>query len=146
MAVYRGLVQTLVASAARTTSGNSGVLNLGGPGGVPDAGTFILNVTASSVPTTLDVYLQHSPDAGVTFYDFGHFAQVLAVSTNIQALIWSRRSTDGTQGVNVIANGDAALAPSKVIAAPIRDAQFRVKWVIVGTSYTFQVLAILDRD
>lgn len=144
MSVYRGAVQTLVASAAKTTSSNSGVINL--TGGGADAGTFILNVSASSSPTTLDVYLQTSPDSGTTWYDFGHFTQVGAVSTSIQALQWSRRANDATNATAVIVTGDAALAAAKVINGPIVDNYFRVKWVIAGTSYTFAVLALLDRD
>jgi|ERR1700730_61495 hypothetical protein len=74
MPAVRGNIQTLAASAARTTSGNTGAINLSTLcGGEPDAAQFILNVTASSAPTTLDVYLQWSLDQGATFYDFGHF-------------------------------------------------------------------------
>jgi hypothetical protein len=78
--------------------------------GSPDAANFILNVSASSSPTTLDVYLQTSTDSGTTWYDFGHFTQVGAVSTSIQALQWSRRANDATNATAVIVTGDAALA------------------------------------
>lgn len=147
MPSYRGAAQTLVASATKSASGNSGLINLGalGGGGV-DGAQFLLNVTASSSPTTLDVYLQHSPDSGTTFYDFGHFTQVGAVATSIQSLLWTRRDNDGTGGTGVIVTGDAALAAAKVLAGPICDAFFRVKWVLAGTSYTFSLIAILDKD
>jgi hypothetical protein len=147
MPSVRGNVQTLAAAAARTTSGNTGALNLSTLcGGEPDACQFILNVTASSAPTTLDVYLQWSPDAGTTFYDFGHFTQVGAVSTSIQSLLWTRRDNDGTGGTGVIVTGDAALAAAKVLNGPIATSSFRAKWVIAGTSYTFSLIACLDRD
>jgi hypothetical protein len=139
-----GSVQVISASSAKTTSGNSGTLSLGK--GSSDAAIFFLNVTASSAPTTLDVYLQTSPDAGTIWFDFARFAQVGAVSTSIQALQWSRRNSDGTQGTQVIVTGDAALAASKVINGPIVDSFFRAKWVIAGTSYTFSLTAILDLD
>ena len=146
MATVRGAVQTITASSAKTTSSTAAV-NLGlNIGGDPDAATFILNVTASSSPTTLDVYLQTSPDAGVTWYDFGRFTQVGAVSTSIQALQWSRKTMDATQGTSIIVTGDAALAQTKVICGPIVGSYFRAKWVISGTSYTFSLIAILDRD
>ena len=43
------MVQTLVASAVKSASGNSGILNLGLGMGAPDAANFILNVSASSL-------------------------------------------------------------------------------------------------
>lgn len=147
MSQIRGAVQTIVASALKSASGNTGTLNLGSTlGGDPDAALFLLNVSASNTPTTLDVYLQTSPDSGATWYDFGHFTQVGAVSTSIQALQWSRKVGEGTESTSVIVTGDAALAATKTICGPIVGAQFRAKWVIVGTSYTFALLAILDRD
>lgn len=148
MSVYRGYVQTLTASSVKSASGNSGTLNLGLlGGGSPDAGQFILNVTASSAPTTLNVYLQHSPDSGATWFDFGQFAQVGAVATNVQALTWDRRSNAtvaaSTGNVNT---GDTLLTAATVINGPIADNFFRVKWILAGTSYTFSVIACLDKD
>ncbi|HWY69563.1 MAG TPA: hypothetical protein VNX88_12915 [Terriglobales bacterium] len=148
MANIRGNVQTLLASAARTTSGTSAVLNLPNlMGGGVDGAQFLLNVSAISAGTTLDVFLQHSPDAGTTFYDFGHFAQVTSTTASgVQAMLWTRRDNDGTGGTAVIATGDAALAASKVLNGPIADNYFRVKWTLAGTSYTFALTGVLDRD
>ena len=145
MPVGRGALLTISASSAKTTSGNSGVIQF--PEGAPDSCQFILNLTASSSPTTLDIYLQHSPNTGTTWYDFAHFAQVGAVSTNIQALTWSRRTgptISATQAV--VVTGDAALAAGVVINGPIVDNYFRAKWVIVGTSYTFSLIGVYDKD
>ena len=145
---YRGYVQTLVASAVQSASGNSGAINLGSiTGAAPDAASFILNVTASSAPTTLDVYLQFSTNQGTTWTDFAHYTQVGAVSTNIQLIQWARRS----QALNAAntadtVTGDAVLAAGVVLNTPIIDNYFRVRWVIAGTSYTFSVIGILDRD
>ena len=148
MSKIRGNVQTLVASGAQAASGNSGPLNLAqlcGPG--PDSAVFILWLTASSAPTTLDVYLQSSTDAGTTWWDFAHFAQLGAVSTGKQVITWSRKAQGAvTANLNQIAGGDATIAAGVVINGPIVDNYFRVKWVIAGTSYTFSVLAILDVD
>jgi len=46
----------------------------------------------------------------------------------------------------VIVTGDAALAAAKVLNGPIATSSFRAKWVIAGTSYTFSLIACLDRD
>lgn len=145
----RGNLATLVSSAtAVTTSGTSSVLNLSSlMGGEPDAAQFMLNAaTVSGTTPTLDVYLQWSSDAGTTWWDFLHFAQV--TTTGKQSGLWTRRDNDGTGGTGVIANGDAVLAASKVIAAPINSSSFRVKWVISGTitAINFSVLACQDRD
>lgn len=143
MANLRGQLVTISASSAKTTSGNSGVIK----SFRADAAQFILNVTASSTPTTLDIYLQHSTDGGTTWFDFAHFAQVGAVATNIQALTWSRRTTPNITATQaVVATGDAALAAGVVINGPIFDNVFRAKWVIVGTSYTFSLIACTDAD
>src|SRR5215469_2620279 len=147
MPSLRGVVQTLVASAVQSASGNSGILNLPSlMGGEPDGVQFILNVSAASTPTSLDVYLQWSPNTGTTWYDFAHFTQVTG-STSIQSLNYARRSQAlVTASTAVVVTGDAALAAGIVINAPIASNYFRVKWVIVGTSFTFQVFACLDRD
>lgn len=142
MAILRGVSQLLVASAVKSASGNSGTLVFEGS---PDSAIFILNVTASSSPTTLDVYLQTSPNAGTTWYDFVHYTQVGAVSTSIQAAQWSRKVTEATEATGVIVSGDAALAAAKVVNGPIADNFVRVKWVLAGTSYTFSVTAIWDQ-
>jgi hypothetical protein len=143
--VIRGGTLTISASSVKSASGNSGVVQF--PDGAIDACQFLLNVTASNTPTTLDVYLQHSIDGGTTWYDFAHFAQVGAVSTAKQALTWSRRTTPNiTASQAVVATGDAALAAGVVINGPVVDNQFRAKWVIVGTSYTFSLTGIFDKD
>ena len=138
----RGQVTTISASSAKTTSSTSATQNLGGI----DQAVFILNVSASSSPTTLDVYLQSSPDTGTTWYDFGHFTQVGAVATSIQMMQWSRSCTASTGDTSVLVSGDAALASAKIIMGPICDKYFRAKWTIAGTSYTFSLLAITDTN
>lgn len=149
MPSVRGNVQTLLTNTtAVTTNGTSATLNLSSLlGGEPDGAQFMLNATTMSGTTpTLDVYLQWSSDAGTTWWDFVHFAQV--TTTGKQSALWTRRDNDGTGGTGVIATGDAVLGASKVIAAPINSSSFRVKWVISGTitAINFSVLACQDRD
>jgi len=145
MSGIRGQVQVFIPAAAYTTSGTSGVQII--QAGAWDAATFFLNCSTNSGGTTLDVYLQTSPNTGTTWYDFGRFAQITTAASTIQALQWARRATDATNATGVIVTGDAALAQSKVINGPIADDYFRVKYVMSATtSYTFQVFGIGDRD
>ena len=109
---------------------------------------IILNVSAISTGTTLDVYIQQEmPVAGASdksgnvpsgtsvWNDFAHFTQV-TTSTGT----WSIEVTSG--GNTVGALKDAALGAGSVISGPI-GSNWRVKYVSVGTSYTFGVTAIL---
>ena len=89
---------------------------------------------------------QNSVDGRTTWYDFAHFTQVGAVATSIQAAQWSRLVTDAPNATGVLVTGDAALAAAKVVNVPIVDSQVKVKWEIAGNSYTFALLAILDRN
>lgn len=72
--------ETLVASAARTASGNSGVLAGYGPGKTIRAQ---LDVTAvAGVAPALDVVIEDTLD-GVNFYTIGTFAQRAAVGREV---------------------------------------------------------------
>lgn len=70
-----------------------------------------LDVTASTVPTTLDVSIQHSPDGGTNWYTLGAFTQVGAVATARQSI--------------------ALAAPTSGLV--------RALYTLVGTNYTFSV-------
>lgn len=94
-------------------------------------------VTASAVPTSLNLYVQHSLDGGTTWDDFISFLQVGAVGTARQIAQWNR---DAVSASAVHAASDAALTAGTVINGPVGD-DWRLKWVIVGTSYTFSVVA-----
>lgn len=143
MPILRGVKQVLVASGLRSASGDSGRLSF--TYGSPGSATFSLVVTASSSPTTLDLYLQTSLD-GSTWIDFGHFSQIGAVATAASSLQWARSQKDATQATQSLATGDGVLAAGKAVNGPIIDNWIRVKWVIVGTSYTFAVSVIWDQD
>lgn len=109
---------------------------------------LVLNVSAVTSGTTLDVYVQQElPIAGVSdtwgfvptgasvWDDVAHFTQV---TTGTGAWVVSI-----VGGGNVAAiQKDAALAAGTARSGPI-GSNWRVKYVSVGTSYTFSVTAIL---
>jgi hypothetical protein len=75
-----GVVDTLVPSAARTASGNSGVLT---GWGVPTSARVQLNVTAvSGLGPSLDVVVEDSLD-GTNWNVVGTFAQKTAVGREV---------------------------------------------------------------
>lgn len=94
-----------------------------------------LNVTAAVGQTSLDVWFQSSVDGGTNWNDFAHFTQVTG-ATGLVQLQWVR---DVTPTTPVGANKDAALAVG-VNQGPV-GSDWRLKWVIVGTSFTFSVRA-----
>lgn len=133
---------TLVASAARTASGNSGALPALNSFNRIIAAVFLLNVTVASTDAgdTLDVYVQSSPDDGTTWDDFVHFTQVLGNGGAKKFVAtWMRQVTPESE---LHAPADASLSAG-VQQGPINPI-WRVKWVIVdaGTvnvSFTFSV-------
>lgn len=146
MASVRGALTTLLASAAKTTSGTSANLNFGALSGqAPGRALFVLNATTvSGTNPTLDVYLQWTD--GTLWYDFLHFTQ--ATTTGLQSGSWTRYNADGGAANNVVTMGDAVLAAGKAIYGPIVDSSIRVKWVVGGTtpSFTFSLVAVTDTD
>lgn len=115
---------TLVASAARTASGDSGTLE--GFGDVTSA-RVQLDVTAASGTTpTLDVVLEDSLD-GSNWNVIGTFAQ---------------RTASGREVINML--GEKAESAS---FAPLFASRWRVRWTIAGTtpSFTFAVVAALKK-
>lgn len=134
---------TLVSSAARTVSGNSGVLAVPAQPGLINAGIFLLDVTAAATEAgdTLDVYIQSSIDGGTTWDDFVHFTQVIGTGGARKHLAhWTRLVAPTTA---MKAPQDAALAVG-VQQGPIGPV-WRVKWVVVdvvtggNASFTFSV-------
>lgn len=112
------------------------------------AAIITLNVSAINTGTTLDVYIQQElPIAGASdkrgdvptgvsvWDDFLHFTQVTTSTGSWVASIVGGGSTAG-------ALKDATLAAATIVSGPI-GTNWRVKYVAVGTSYTFGVTAIL---
>ena len=137
-------VLTLVSSAARTASGNSGTLTpFGSKVGKLKAALYFLSVTAVATDAgdTLDVYVQHTPDDGTTWDDFIHFTQVLGNGGAKKFIAtWLR---DVTPESEIKAPADASLAAG-VLQGPITPL-IRVKWVIVdastqNASFTFSLV------
>ena len=127
----------LLASAARTTSGNSDILSVGKLGSVEKA-MLQLDVTAAStlVGDTCNVYIQSSVDAGTNWDDFISFTQVLGNGGTLRHIVaWITGITPAAMHLNT----DATLAAGTIRLGPV-GAHWRVKWVIVGTgSFTFSV-------
>ncbi len=139
----------LLPAATRTTSGASAGLAFD----LSDVQTavFFLSVTAAATEAgdTLDVYLQHSPDGGTTWDDFGHFTQVLGNGGAKKFLgRWTRPITPTTPAST--APRDGALTAGTFEQGPI-STLWRVRWVIVDVvtngnqSFTFGVTASVTR-
>lgn len=131
---------TLVASAARTASGNSGVIILQDFEG-QKALVELACTAASGTSPTLDVYVQQSLDGGTNFKDMARFAQLTASAANNH---YMNLGLGGTDLVVKGAVGDATISASAVGTAPVSNI-WRVKWTIGGTnpSFTFAVTAYL---
>lgn len=107
-----------------------------------------LNVSAISTGTTLDVYIQQEmpvasasdkrgdvPSGTSVWNDFLHFTQVTTSTGS-----WVAAVVGGSNTVGALK--DAALGAATVINGPI-GSNWRVKYVAVGTQYTFAVTAVL---
>lgn len=132
-AIYFLQAQTLLASAARTTSSDSGALTAYGSF---RTAIIQLNVTAQSGTTpTLDVYIDSSVD-GTNYINMVHFTQIGA-ATGRRAI----QLSDNTAGATADFDATADLA-----AATVRQGSWgstlRIRWVLSGTSpsYTFSVI------
>lgn len=133
-------MQTLVASAARAASGNSGFLQQHFE--VLEGGIFLLDVTAASALAgdTLNVYVQHAPDDGVgpIVDDFVSFTQVLG-NGGAKRFLAYWLVYGGAPSTPMKTPQDAQLTAGQVQQGPI-SATWRVKWVIAGTgSFTFSL-------
>jgi hypothetical protein len=129
-------VVPLVASATRTTSGNTGNLK-DTSANLPlcDSMSIYLDVTAQTA-AQLYVYLETSVDGGTTWYTAVGFS-IISASTGTRRLDWHT----GTGWAEVGAEGSATYTVQNKTNTPLtRDV--RVAWNIVGTSVTFAVWAI----
>ena len=73
---------------------------------------------ASHTGGTLDVYLQHSPDGGTTWFDCAHFAQVSAASTLVKDLSLVLDGTHRTVGKGNKSTTPSGLAADSHVSAP----------------------------
>lgn len=143
--LFNGLPVTLVTSAARTTSSNTGNLkNSTANFPVCEAAAIILDVTAlSGSGNTLDVTIETSPDGGTTWYTGYEFAQISS-STGTRRL--DLRDT----GIGVTEVGNeadiatrAAIKTNTVLSPDIRIAWYH-KASVTTPSATFAVYGIFQ--
>lgn len=130
--------QELVASAAKTASGDSGAINLPVRGQDSVLIEFACTAVTGTSPT-LDLYIQESLDGGVTFVDIAHFAQATAALTNPSRLRLSARNVERASDAIVTGVGDATTAAASLSGIPLISNALRVKWVVGGTSPSFTI-------
>lgn len=123
---------TLLSSGAQTATAQGGQVAVTG---IKEMIVFA-TCTASSSPTTLDVYLQSSSDNGVTWYDLTADAvQQTNTAAAETAAVANKR--DILDNVTTCASAVKAIGRYTVFGGLVR-----VAWVISGTSFTIGVTAI----
>lgn len=139
---FNGLPMTFSASSAKTASGNTGNLkDSATPFPICQAFALILDVTASSSPTTLDVGVETSIDGGTTWYAAYEFTQIGAVSTA------KRRLDVRDTGIGITEVGaDTSIVETNnsIKNNTILTRDIRIYWTISGTSYTFAIHGIFQ--
>lgn len=123
----------ILASATQTATAQGGAISVAGLREL----TIYATCTASTTPTRLDVYLQSSSDAGVTWYDLPNEAAMTtaAAGTDITASTTMKR--------NILDNVTSCASTVKAIAKyTVFGDQIRAAWVISGTNFTFSVKAV----
>lgn len=141
---FNGIPVPLVASAARTSSGNSGTLkNTSTPFPIFASAALILDTTVVTGTTPLlDVSFETSVDGGTTWYTAWMYAQVTAASIlrldiRDQGIGFTEIGATST----ITASGTSAIVENTVITLDMR-----VRWQIAGTSpsFTFAVWGIFQ--
>ena len=130
-------VEVVVASAARTATGNSGTLDARWT--QLDDIRLILNCTAASgTSPTLDVALQITPDDGTTWFSIQRFAQVTGVAAR-QLEFSTRRHAGQAASEAAVASTGGALAVNGVLSKKVR-----LIWTIAATtpSFTFAIYVV----
>lgn len=138
----RGQLLTLFASTL--TSGASTVTGTGKTfNNAWREATIFLNVTAAAagVGDTFDGFVDTSPDGGTTWYNIGHFTQVLGNGGAKQFVMSLRADNPGTSAV-VAVTADAAAGATRQFG--IND-RLRGRYTTAGGTavFTFSMLAYL---
>lgn len=131
---------SLVASAAKVATGNSGALT--NFPGIANSYSFILDCTAASGTTpTLDLAIQHSVDGGTTWYVWQRFTQM--TSTGTRNLVAQPGMAFGEAAVEGSIGSTTGVVKQN---APLVSGKVRVLWTIGGTnpSFTFAVYCIAN--
>lgn len=85
--------------------------------------------TYGSGGTTVDVFLQTSYDAGGTWNDVVHFAQLATASKRV---LWGCVSTPPATALDVSAGDDGTIAANTLVAG-VFSTWWRVKYIVAGT-------------
>lgn len=123
----------LLASGTQTASAQGSPINVAGAKEL----IVFATCTASSSPTTLDVFLQSSSDGGTTWYDLTADAAMTTDGDGTEtAAVANKR--------DVLDNVTTCASAVKAIARYTNFGdQVRVAWFITGTSFTFSVKAVV---
>ena len=130
--LFRGMPITLLASAARTTSSNSGNLK-NSTAAMPSCDNMSIYLDATSITgsgNTLSVTIDTSIDGGTTWFPAFAFTTITASSKT--ARIDARPTGLGETEAGAEATAVAAGTALKANTVLTRD--FRVAWVLGGTS------------
>ena len=104
---------TLRASALQsvgTATGSAVVYGASGSGAAFREALVLLNVTAAATASgdTLDVYIDVSPDGGTTWFNVGHFAQILGNGGAVKKVMALRADNPGTSATIDVTSDCAA--------------------------------------
>lgn len=111
----RGGLQTLL--AATTITGNTATVGAAVTGlDRYSLATILLTISGKSfdASTTLDVYLQYSPDGGVTWDDLAHFAQITSAALGNGTYVMFLNAASGAGAVDRVTDDAATLAVNSV--------------------------------
>lgn len=125
---------TLLSSAARTSSGTGSTIDTG----IPQATTIlaVLNVTASSgTLPTLDVFIQRQLPDG-SFEDLLAFSEMVATGKRVAVKSWDLTSAEG-----LVQDAQMTLGSAKPGPIP---GMLRVRWAIGGVTPSFTFSVIVD--
>lgn len=104
-----------------------------------DALAIVLNNTAVNTPTSLDVAIQAK--FGSLYYNLARFTRVGAGPTAIE-MVTLQRNMPQTANLSVVPAADPAVGNGLLVVPGMGWLDtLRVKFAIVGTSYTFSVVA-----
>jgi hypothetical protein len=98
---------------------------------------MVVELNATTVTTTVDVYIQHSVDGGSNYDDFINLHVAAAAIKYAQ---WSRSAVSATAANNVHSKSDAALTANTVLTGPV-GSDWRIKVVTVGANSAYTLLA-----
>jgi hypothetical protein len=97
-----------------------------------DQMTFMLTCSGITAASTLDVWVQTSPDGGTTFYDTGRFQRLSATGTNPTFLAASLGANAAFGTMNI--NTTTVTATAGATGLPLLSNVVQILWGLGGTS------------